>query len=942
MAVFPERLQHGSGETLVLEPDLAVVALRPTAGATVSAVDDVLASAGLVPVTSADPPTAGTADASGVPEAPQRVVNDSDRLRWVRLQQGSLPSSAASIQATLADRAEWLGAVYRFPGVEGDEGLVCPLPNALLVRPADGADGAEVARRLAELGLVEDEERSRYLVPYRYFTVGDPAGRNSYELRDVLLEQEGDLVQQVRVETMPMLVPVTAGTNDPLLAQQWGIARIQAPAAWDTTMGEPGVVVCILDEGCDLSHPDLRFSDVGINLGTMLPDGRPTGNHGTPCAGIVAAIADNGAGVAGVAGRCSILPAAFQNWTDAECAAGIRFAADRGASVLSMSFGVYAPGEGMGPIGWDFSLIDPAIDHAFGAGVVLCAATGNENVGTFNRYPSRHPSVIACGASDQDDNRKSPTSPDRERWGSNFAAGVSVVAPGVRIPSTDRQGADGYNRTAGTGGDYVMTFNGTSSATPHVAGLAALLRSRDPALSNRAVRDIIERSADKVGTVPYATQAGFPNGTRNNEMGYGRINALEAVRLADTPVVPGGKDIALVRQTPGWATIPIAFAQGDGTWQITNRPAPNFIPAWAPTPGVRIVTGDFNGNGLTDIALVRQTPGWATIPIAFAQGDGTWQITNRPAPNFIPAWAPTPGVRIVTGDFNGNGLTDIALVRQTPGWATIPIAFAQGDGTWQITNRPAPNFIPAWAPTPGVRIVTGDFNGNGLTDIALVRQTPGWATIPIAFAQGDGTWQITNRPAPNFIPAWAPTPGVRIVTGDFNGNGLTDIALVRQTPGWATIPIAFAQGDGTWQITNRPAPDFIPAWAPTPGVRIVTGDFNGNGLTDIALVRQTPGWATIPIAFAQGDGTWQITNRPAPDFIPAWAPTPGVRIVTGDFNGNGLADIALVRQTPGWATIPIAFAQGDGTWQITNRPAPDFIPAWAPTPGVRIVSGDYR
>ncbi len=106
-------------------------------------------------------------------------------------------------------------------------------------------------------------------------------------------------------------------------------------------------------------------------------------------------------------------------------------------------------------------------------------------------------------------------------------------------------------------------------------------------------------------------------------------------------------------------------------------------------------------------------------------------------------------------------------------------------------------------------------------------------------------------------------PGVRLIPGDFNGNGLTDIALVRQTPGWGSIPVAFANGDGTWKITNGQAPEFIggDSWSSVPGVRLIPGDFNGNGLTDIALVRQTPGWGSIPVAFANGDGTWNITTR---------------------------------------------------------------------------------
>jgi hypothetical protein len=399
--------------------------------------------------------------------------------------------------------------------------------------------------------------------------------------------------------------------------------------------------------------------------------------------------------------------------------------------------------------------------------------------------------------------------------------------------------------------------------------------------------------------------------------------------------VAGRTDIALINQHPGWHTIPVASSQGDGSWKVTNGTATEFT-GWAQIAGVRVVTGDFNGNGRTDIALVNRGPGWTTIPIAFSQADGSWKVTNKTAPEFT-GWVQIPGVQMVTGDFNGNGRTDIALVNRGPGWTTIPIASAQSDGSWKVTNKTAPEFA-GWATIPGVRVVTGDFNGNGRTDIALVNQHSGWTTIPIAFSQADGSWKVTNEPAPEFA-GWASIPGVRVVTGDFNGNGRTDIALVNEGPGWHTIPIAFSQGNGSWKVTNEPAPEFA-GWAQITGVRVLTGDFNGNGRTDIALVNQGPGWHTIPIAFSQGNGSWKVTNGTAPQFA-GWADIQGVQVVTGDFNNNGRTDIALVNRQPGWHTIPIAFSQGDGNWVVTNESAPEFA-GWATIIGVELVPGDFR
>jgi len=202
--------------------------------------------------------------------------------------------------------------------------------------------------------------------------------------------------------------------------------------------------------------------------------------------------------------------------------------------VISMSFGWN---------GWDAAIIDPAIAEAHAAGLVMCVATHNHNTANGITYPATNPLVIAVGASDQADNRKSPTSPDGEGWGSNFGPQISVVAPGVLCPAPDRTGGDGY-----AAGDYTMTFNGTSAATPHVAGLAALLISRKPSLTNTAVRTIIETTAAKVGTVAYATTPGYGNGTWNNQMGYGRIDVQAAVQAVKILKIKWEDDIKPIRR----------------------------------------------------------------------------------------------------------------------------------------------------------------------------------------------------------------------------------------------------------------------------------------------------------------------------------------------------------------------------------------------------------
>ncbi|WP_412543774.1 M4 family metallopeptidase [Longispora sp. K20-0274] len=342
------------------------------------------------------------------------------------------------------------------------------------------------------------------------------------------------------------------------------------------------------------------------------------------------------------------------------------------------------------------------------------------------------------------------------------------------------------------------------------------------------------------------------------------------------------------------------------------------------TPGTRVAR-DYNGDGRSDLALTGGS-GWTTVPVAFGNGAGSFSVTNSGVTNF-PGWAATSGVQAVSGDFNGDGRADIALAGGS-GWTTVPVAFSNGNGTFTVTNSGVANF-PGWATTPGVKLLAGDLNGDGRADLALTGGS-GWTTVPVAFSNGNGTFNVTNNGVANF-PGWAATANVKAVAGDFNGDGRADIALTGGS-GWTTVPVAFSNGNGTFNVTNSGVAN-IPGWATTPGVKVAAGDINGDGRADF-LLTGAAGWTTVPVAFSNGNGTFTVTNNGVAN-IPGWAATAGVQVAAGDFNGDGRTDFALAGGS-GWTTVPVAFSTGSGSFTVTNNGVANF-PGWATTPGVKLV-----
>jgi subtilisin family serine protease len=302
-------------------------------------------------------------------------------------------------------------------------------------------------------------------------------------------------------------------------AAPWAHQKIGVREAWKITKGDSDVRVAVLDEGVDTTHPALRDAVVsqrdfiGGNGNSAMPDGDDA--HGTACAGIAVSRDD---GVPGIAPRCSLIAARIAmddgtgHWVfdDFATSDAIDWCWRQGAAVLSNSWGGGAPSDAIAR-----SFGRARTQGRNGLGAVIAIAAGNFQIPID--FPGNLPGYVTVGASTPKDERKTKTSSDGERWGSNYGPTLSLLAPGVFISTTDIAGPRGYDP-----GDFTQTFNGTSSATPHVAAAAALMLSANPGLSAPTVRDLLGQTAKRI-----AGQTGW-----TPELGFGRLDVARAVSMA--------------------------------------------------------------------------------------------------------------------------------------------------------------------------------------------------------------------------------------------------------------------------------------------------------------------------------------------------------------------------------------------------------------------------
>jgi len=346
--------------------------------------------------------------------------------------------------------------------------------------------------------------------------------------------------------------------NDPELDNQYALDKIKAFQGWENIngFGSKDIVIAIVDSGIDYNHPDL-FDNIWVNPDIVkdtdsdgdidihdldLNKDRKISNyernyyglsadvmgwdfwlinsndpmdyfcHGTMVAGIAGAVTNNGIGISGVAGNCKIMNVKAGGvglfyW---DAVQAVEYAANHNPDIISMSFGskdtFFWPEDGEGGIA-----MRDAINNAYSKGIVIVACAGNQK--TDDRcYPAAFDNVIGVAGTDENDQRWSDPI-----MGSNYNSEddkwIDVAAPAAKIFTTF------------PGGVYTDFLSGTSFAAPHVAGLAALLLSKNPSLTNIEVRNLINEGADQINT--------------DKDIGAGRINVYKSLSLIqDPPIIP--------------------------------------------------------------------------------------------------------------------------------------------------------------------------------------------------------------------------------------------------------------------------------------------------------------------------------------------------------------------------------------------------------------------
>ena len=742
--------------------------------------------------------------------------------------------------------------------------------NELLVKYADGTlaeaartanlqAGASVLQNFPDLGwqlvrLPENLTVEQALINYRSFA-GVAAAQPNYIYR------------------------LAQTPNDPSYGSLYGMTKIDAPTAWNTTTGSQSVVVADIDTGIRYTHEDLAanawrnpgeipgngvdddgdgFVDDYYGYDFFSNDGDPLdeNGHGTHTAGTIGAVGNNAKGVVGVNWNVSLMAIkiydAAGNSTSSILINAynyVRLMKTRGVNIRATN---NSYGDCAEACGYDQATKD-AIDALGNADVLQVFAAGNNghNIEPAPFYPASYttPSILAVAASDSADNRASF---------SNYGAlSVDLAAPGVSVLSTYRNSDTSY-----------ASLSGTSMATPHTTGAAALLAAANPNLSAASLKATLMNTVTPLANWNGIVKSG------------GRLNIANAIQnptvcnFSLSPPVPpfqpsGGTgsisvtvptncDFAVMSQD-AWITV-TSGNPGSGNTTVNFTVAANTGTSRSGTIRVagqnfsvvqvgvsinpnRNAVLDFDGDRRTDFSAIQNSGGtmlWHNLQSTNGYNAVSFGLFSGDTP--VPA------------DYDGDGKADIAVWRG---------GSAGSQGVFYVLNSSNGTFRSvSWGTAGDVPQANEDFDGDGKADFVVTRAVSNQLVWYILKSTGGFASQqfgfSLDKP----------------VRGDFDGDGKADLAVYR--------PANLSPANTFFVLKSSNGSLLTSTFGDSTTDRVVSGDFDGDAKTDFAVWRTTTGvwyWINSSSGLTRAVQFGADTDLPTP----------------GDYDGDGKTDISVWR-----------------------------------------------
>jgi len=392
------------------------------------------------------------------------------------------------------------------------------------------------------------------------------------------------------------------------------------------------------------------------------------------------------------------------------------------------------------------------------------------------------------------------------------------------------------------------------------------------------------------GTAP---QAPFADTLSSLPKGFAQVLADDVGKVRADFDGDGKIDIALLQRNA--KSIPILLSNTAGGFTMRYAPVPAGYAGYLHDAAIQPIAADYNGDGLSDLFFFKENA--TTVPILYSVGRGKFLGTTVKLPAGYNTLFNQGGVQKLVGDLNGDGRADFVGFKENA--ASVPVLTSQADGTLAGNLAPIPASVAKYVNAPGAQRQPGDFNGDGLLDVVILNS--GYKSLPVLFSDGQLGFSAALNALPASVSTYVNANGAKQYVGDFNGDGLADLAIFLK--GLKMVPLLYSRGDGTF----APQPIALgTSYQNFAGddVQQVLGDVNGDGQTDIMAFKTA--LTTVPALLSSSQHHFNFVQVAVGSAVIQQLNSVGAERFVGDFNGDGLLDIAAVKR--GFTRLPTLIA----------------------------------